>query len=66
MKNPAFDPEMLFIALLPVVTLTPAIRQIVELATGLSPCDETFQRRWIAFLHLLATRLSLQPRGQNS
>jgi AcrR family transcriptional regulator len=59
----AFDPEMLFIALLSVVTLTPAIPQVVELATGLGPCDETFQRRWIAFLHLLATHLSPQPRG---
>lgn len=55
---PEFDSEMLFIALLAVVTLTTAIPQIVELATGLRPKSRRFKRRWIPFLEMLAARLS--------
>jgi AcrR family transcriptional regulator len=56
--DPAFDPEMLFIALLSVVTLTGALPQIVQLATELHPCDAKFERRWDAFLEMLAAHLS--------
>lgn len=60
--DPAFDPEMLFIALLSVVTLTGALPQIVELATGLCPSDAKFEKRWDAFLELLAAHLSAPSR----
>lgn len=56
--DPAFDPEMLFIALLSVVTLTSALPQIVRLATGLRPDDASFEKRWDAFLEMLAVHLS--------
>ena len=52
-----FDPEMLFLALLSVVTLTSALPQIVQLATGLRPEDKKFQRRWKAFLDTFAAHL---------
>lgn len=55
---PGFDLEMLFIALLSVVTLTSALPQVVELATGLRPGDRRFERRWAAFLGTFAARLS--------
>ncbi len=60
--DPAFDSEMLFVALLSVVTLTGALPQIVRLATGLHPSDAKFERRWNAFLEMLAIHLS----GRNS
>ncbi len=53
-----FDLEMLFIALLSVVTMTSALPQIVQLATGLRPGDKKFRKRWAAFLEMLAARLS--------
>lgn len=56
--DPAFDPEMLFIALLSVVTLTSALPQIVELATGISPSNPDFAPRWEAFLDMLARHLA--------
>ena len=52
-----FDPEMLFLALLSVVTLTSVLPQIVQLATGLRPEDKKFQRRWKAFLDTFAAHL---------
>ena len=52
-----FDPEMLFLALLSVVTLTSALPQIVQLATGLRPEDKKFQSRWKAFLDTFAAHL---------
>lgn len=52
-----FDPEMLFLALLSVVTLTSALPQIVQLATGLRPEDKKFQKRWKAFLDTFAAHL---------
>lgn len=48
------DPEMLFIALLAVVMLTPALPQIVDLATGLAPEGRRFRTRWHRFLRSLA------------
>lgn len=56
--GPEFDPEMLFLALLSVVTLTSALPQIVLLATGLRPEDKKFQKRWKAFLNTFAAHLS--------
>jgi AcrR family transcriptional regulator len=48
------DPEMLFIALLAVVTLATALPQVVTLATGLNPQGRRFQARWHVFLRTLA------------
>ncbi len=53
-----FDPEMLFVALLAVVSLTSALPQIVELATGLRPGSKQFEKRWSVFLSTLASHLS--------
>jgi len=55
---PEFDVEMLFLALLSVVTMTSALPQIVQLATGLRPGDKKFQERWVAFLEVLAASLA--------
>jgi AcrR family transcriptional regulator len=52
--HPELDPEMLFIALLAVVTLTTALPQIVRLATGLDPGGRRFRTRWHGFLRSLA------------
>lgn len=52
-----FDVEMLFIALLSVVTVTSALPQIVHLATGLRPESKAFQKRWAAFLDMFAAHL---------
>lgn len=58
-----FDPEMLFLALLSVVTLTSALPQVVQLATGLRPEDKKFQERWKAFLDTFAGHLAGLPVG---
>ncbi|MFW6066961.1 MAG: TetR/AcrR family transcriptional regulator [Myxococcota bacterium] len=52
--DPGLDVEMLFIALLAVVTLTTALPQIVTLATGLTPRGRRFRARWHRFLRSLA------------
>jgi AcrR family transcriptional regulator len=61
--GPEFDLEMLFIALLSVVTLTSALPQIVQLATGLHPEDKKFQKRWADFLDIFAAYLSGSTRS---
>lgn len=61
--DPSFDPEMLFVALLSVVTVTSAIPQIVGLATGLKPSGGKFARRWTAFLERLAVHLAARHDG---
>lgn len=55
------DPEMLFIALLAVVTLTSALPQIVTLATGLQPEGRRFRTRWHRFLRSLGRALGPPP-----
>lgn len=55
--GPEFDLEMLFIALLSVVTMTSALPQVVLLVTGLRPREEKFQKRWAAFLEAFAAHL---------
>lgn len=55
------DPEMLFIALLAVVTLTTALPQIVTLATGLQPEGRRFRTRWHRFLRSLGRALGPPP-----
>lgn len=55
------DAEMLFVALLAVVTLATALPQIVTLATGLAPGGRRFRSRWHAFLRSLADVLAAQP-----
>ena len=54
----AFDTEVLFLALLAVVTLTTAVPQVVTLVTGHHPADPVFQARWQAFLPIFAASLS--------
>jgi AcrR family transcriptional regulator len=61
--DPAFDAEMLFVALLAVVTLTTALPQIVELATGAYPRSARFRKRWVALLNDLAAHLGPRPTG---
>lgn len=59
--DPTFDAEMLFIALLGVVTLTTALPQVVELATGASPRGPKFRKRWTGLLQELASHLAPPP-----
>ena len=56
--SPALDVEMLFLALLAVITLPAMLPQVVRLATGLAPGSEAFDARWDAFLDGLAASIA--------
>lgn len=59
-----FDSDMLFVALLSVVTMASALPQIVELATGLHPAEARFKKRWSVFLETLAAHLAEDGRAK--
>lgn len=55
---PELDVEMLFLALLAVITLPAMLPQVVRLATGLAPGSDGFDVRWNGFLDDLAASIA--------
>lgn len=56
---PELDVEMLFLALLAVITLPAMLPQVVRLATGLAPGSDAFDTRWNGFLDELAASIAV-------
>ncbi len=56
--DPAYDPELLFLALLAVVVAPAILPQVVRLVAGIDPEDPEFTSRWNALLGRLARALA--------